>query len=706
MLSAQRKRSFHKSSLCYFVSAAAVPLLTTAAMSQEVQEVEELPSIVVEGATLEAPKTRKKTTKQAATAPSQAADAPAAQSSGTGEGTAQTSVDVNGIPIDEIGSAVTVVTGAQLRRQQIRHAADALRSLPGVSVSRSGSFAGLTQVRIRGAEANQTLVLIDGIEANDTTQGEFNFSDLSAVDIVQIEVIRGPQSGLYGSGAAGGVINIITRGGRGPLTFTTRGEGGSFNTQNGTVRISGGNDEFYGSLTLDRQQTSGFNIAPFGSEDDGSSLSTFSFRGGAQLLPGIMLDLTLRRTNKDGDRDTQGFPSGIQIDDPGTFNEKTWLGGARLTWESFGGDLTQTFKATRNETQRQDTDPIFDFITDNLGERIDYSYAGTYRFETPALIAAKHSLTALVTERQEFFTPNSDFGFFGVADGKEIGRNRFSFAGEYRGQFGERLFLTGALRRDEDEAFGDFTTWRTTATVQIPELSLRPHASVGTAVKFPSMFEQFGFIPGIFSGNPNLIPEESFGWDVGVEFTLIPGTALVDITYFEADLTNKIRGSGFSPVNLPGISTRDGIEVGASWQVTRVLSLGASYTYLNAKDPDGVEEIRRPPHSGRFDLNYRFDEDRGNFNVAAIYNGEMTDTNFGTLETVTLDSYWLVNAAASYVVAPGIKILGRVENLLNEDYQEVFGFETPGIAAYVGIRFTYEEPQSIAWSEGRWQKTD
>jgi vitamin B12 transporter len=168
----------------------------------------QLPAITVQGATLEAPRA----------APGKGSPAePAAQ--GTKEG--------DGVPLEKIGSAVTVVTGEQLRAQQIRNAADALRSLPGVAVSRSGGTGNLTQVRIRGAEAPHTLVLIDGIEANITADGEFDFSNLSADDLERIEIIRGPLSSLYGSNALGGVVNIVTRSGRGPLALTLKSEVGS-----------------------------------------------------------------------------------------------------------------------------------------------------------------------------------------------------------------------------------------------------------------------------------------------------------------------------------------------------------------------------------------------------------------------------------------------------------------------------------------------
>ncbi|MGZ5914919.1 MAG: TonB-dependent receptor [Hyphomicrobium sp.] len=229
------------------------------------QQSTELPPIVVEGATLEAPKAVKKTTSQAS-APVQGGTT-GAEVTGTGKADASTQAS-DGVTIEQIGAAVTVVTRKDLENRQIRYAADALRNLPGLEVSQSGGIGNLTQVRIRGAEANQTLVLIDGVEANNPTDGEFDFSNLATADIERIEIIRGPMSGVYGSSAVGGVINIITRGGRGPLTFTARAEGGSFDTGGTTVGMSAGNDKGSIAISYDRRKTDGFNISPFGNEDD------------------------------------------------------------------------------------------------------------------------------------------------------------------------------------------------------------------------------------------------------------------------------------------------------------------------------------------------------------------------------------------------------------------------------------------------------
>jgi len=313
-------------------------------------------------------------------------------------------------------------------------------------------------------------------------------------------------------------------------------------------------------------------------------------------------------------------------------------------------------------------------------------------------------LSALVERERETFTPEGDFGDF-----IERAIERTSYVAEYRGGFADTVFLTANVRRDDNVQFQDFTTWRTAVSIPLRGLGLRPHASVGTSVKFPSMFELYGTFPTFFIPNPDLKPEESFGWDAGVEYTFAKKLFTVDVTYFDADLTNEIDTAGFPsrPFNQIGKSTREGIEVAAHADLGAGLSVGAAYTYLDAKKPDDSEAIRRPPHTGRVDVNYAF-LNKGNVNFAVAYTGQQDDFAFRELpffataqERVTLGSYWLGTIAASYEIAKGVQLFGRVENAFNEHYQDVYGFDTSPVAAFAGVRLTYEEAQSIAWANGK-----
>ncbi|MFM9943547.1 MAG: TonB-dependent receptor plug domain-containing protein [Hyphomicrobiaceae bacterium] len=702
------------------LTASLTALGTDAAFAQSPTQ---LPGIVVQGATLSPPpaaRTAPAPKSAPAPAASQATQVPSVPSVATGPGApliASGGGDpaaagpgseivtrddkTGGYRSDTVGSSVTVVSGDEIRRQQIRHAGDALRSLPGVTVNRGGGFGAQTQVRIRGAEANHTLVLIDGIIANDTNNGAFDFSDLSADNIERIEVIRGPQSGLYGSNALGGVINIVTKGGRGPLEVTARTEAGSFGTFDYALRASGGNDKAWGSIAYHERHSQGFNVAPFGSEVDGATLKTLNIKGGVRIADGLVLDFVLRHSDKRGDRDTEGGPVGslaVQVDDPTKFGTKIFLGGLNLRWDTLDGRVTHVVRVNRNETRIQDLSPTF--LTQNVSETLRYGYLGTVRFDTPALFRMTHAMTVLVEKEFENFTPQSDF-----ADSVTRDRSRLATALEYKGELG-RFSFTGNIRRDDNDTFEDFTTWRTAASLRLTEIGLRPHASVGTGVKLPTMFENFGLIPGSFTPNPLLQPEESKGWDAGVELTLWSGRAIFDVTYFEQDLRNKINGFApgpgftFTAVNTPGISQRDGVEVSARVALTPVLLLSGAYTHLVAVDAAGLDEVRRPRHSGRADVTYLFDNGRGTATLSALYNGAMDDSAFRILgyfgpfpftaaERVTLNDYWLINAAASYKVLPGVEVFGRVENLLNEKYQEIYGFGTPGIAGFGGVKLTF-----------------
>lgn len=696
------------------LATAGVGMSAATAVAQEAV----LPPVVVEGATLAIPS--KKPSKKENAPTESDADASAGGTSEAGEPASDVTQSseapgnsTEGIQSGKVGSAVSVVTGAELKDRQIRHAADALRSLPGVSVSSQGGPQSLTVVRIRGAESNQTLVLIDGVEVNQVGDGSFDFSNLLVDDIAQIEVIRGPQSGLYSSGAIGGVINILTNGGKGPLTFRARGEGGSFGTWNGTASVSGGTDRAHASLVVSGIRTDGFNIAPEGPEEDGGDFTTVSFTGGLLVLDNLKLDASLRRATRDGDRD--GF-SGLDAagfltasDDPSRFSTDLSVGRLAATLDTFSdGRWTQQLYMQGSETDNSDFsqgvfDPPEGTRSRNISTLSEYGYLTTYRLDAGASMPVQHFLTGLAVHRTE--------GFDQPLLSRDFERDRDSLAGEIRGEYFNAVSLVGNIRRDFNDGFEHYTTWRTTASLRPWSSSpVRLHTSYGTGVKYPSFAEQFGDFPN-FIPNANLQPEEAEGWDAGVETTLWNGNAVVDVTYFDTDLKNEIDtrfsvvGNQFfsTPFNRTGTSTRNGIEVQGRAQLATGLTVGLAYTYLNAEESDGTQEIRRPPHSGRMDVNYTFDNERANINLATIYNGDMDDLAFSFTDTVvtTLDDFWLVNAAASYKLSPGVELYGRVENALNENYQEVFGFETAGVAAYAGLRFTYVEEATRGWAEGR-----
>ena len=358
------------------------------------------------------------------------------------------------------------------------------------------------------------------------------------------------------------------------------------------------------------------------------------------------------------------------------------------------GHWIQHFRGNFNETILKDTQVTdFTLFSQNEGDRTKLDYISTFQGDVPGFLRSHHAVTGLIEQIQEKFTPVTD-------DNITRARSDTAYALEYRGDFFDALNVVGTVRKDDNDTFEDFTTYRVAGSFALPHTPFRLHSSVGTGVKAPTMFEQFGSVPSLgFVPNPNLVPEESFGWDAGVETTLMRGRIVVDATYFDADLTDKIQ-TLFAPVftttNLEGISTRNGEELSAAWQATNRLVLRVAYTHLEAFDPDDLKEVRRPEHSGRFDVDYSFAQKRGSLLASLIYNGAMDDIalrnadffGFAGFEAarITLDAYTLLRLTARYDLRPGVQLFARAENVLDEDYQEVFGFETPGLAAYGGIK--------------------
>ncbi len=662
----------------------------------------ELPPLVVEGATLAKPNAKEssktgKTTGDgavpAATSPEMAETLQQPLSDNfTGNGSVNASVE-GGVRADSIGTAVSVVTREEIQAQQSRHAVDVLRGLPGVSVSQQGGAGNVAVVRIRGAESNQTLVLIDGVEVNSGIDGVYDFANLASDDIARIEVLRGPQSGLYGSGALGGVINIVTNSGKGPARVVVEGEGGSFNTRGGRAGVSGGTDTAWGAFMVSSRHSDGFNISPEGGERDGSDLKTLSMKAGVRPFENLTVRGAFHASRLDTEYDdfSSNLP-GFQraIDAPFMSLNDMWSGRLDAELALFNDAWTQQVFVTRSN--RDFNDQSFS-VSQLIDEATTYGYKTTVRIGPKEGGPVRHYVTGLIERREETFEQPTSANFHAA-------RDRLSYVGEVRGDYFGLLNLGASLRRDDNETFDDTTDWRVDGSFKVPSTPFRLHSSYGTGTKLPSFAELYGTFFR-YTPNPDLRPERSKGWDVGVETTFLSGRGVVDVTYFNTNLTNEIT-EDFSAfplirsVNLNGESKRQGVEVSGRVQVLPGVLVGTAYTWLDARDDQDLRELRRPEHQARFDIDWRFAHDRARLNLGVIYNGQMEDLGFLAgppfSQRVALNSYWLARLAGSYEVSPGLELFGRVENLLNQDYQEVFGYETAGVAAYAGVRLKLEAP--------------
>lgn len=601
-----------------------------------------------------------------------------------------------GVPVSQLGASVTVLDAQALDNRQTRIVSDILRDVPGLAVSRSGAIGSPTQVRIRGSEGNHVLVLIDGIEAADPYQGEYDFGTLLADPAARIEVLRGQQSSLYGSDAIGGVIHYITLTGAEAPGFSARAEGGSFGTYSGSARAAGVAGTLDYAVSGTYYHTRGTPTARLGTRDLGSDNAGLS----AKLIwsPSDNFKLTGVARYSYTDVDTNNPETdpasplfGTIVDSPGTYQKNEgFYGLLRAEFTALDGRWTNALSGQFADTTRKG------FIASGLdygdkGQRYKGSFTSSLKFGTDTVI---HRLTAAVdVEREQFqnITP-SPFAFQGKRHTDNIG-----LVGQYELLVNEALSLGASVRRDENNRFDDTTTWRAQGSYRFAT-GTRIRGAYGTGVKNPGYFELFGFSDGQYIGNPNLKPEKSEGWEAGIEQSIAGDKATIGATWFDSRLKNEIYTTFPAPdfIATPGNRTTDskqhGLEVFASARPIPQIQLDVAYTYLKARE-DGVVEVRRPKHIGSFNATLFSDDQRFSGTLTLRYNGRQEDVAFTDPSfipvRVSLRDYVLVNLNAEYKLRETIAIFGRVENLTDEAYEEVFSFASQGRAAYAGVRVRF-----------------
>jgi len=614
-----------------------------------------------------------------------------------------------------LGSAITVIDPRDIADREIRVVSDLLRDIPGVAVNGTGAVGGLTQVRIRGSESNQVLVLIDGIKASDPYQGEFAWATLIADDAARVEVLRGPQSSLYGSDAISGVINYITLSGKEAPGIRLRAEGGSFGTYNGTARVAGtGGESFDYAVSGSFNHSNGYPVAPGGSRDVGSENMGTSAK--INWTPGDIFKLTgvVRYSFTQADTDDQGIiansplvngrPVQTAIDTPGAYYKNgAWYGLVRGELSLFDGRLTTALSGQVADTYR-DAYTSFGYNYGDKGARYRGSLENTLRFGDDHV---KHALTLAIDVEREAFRNIDPSGF--ADTGKHV-LNTVGFVGEYRVTVDDRLALGGSIRHNENDFFDDDTTWHADASYNFSS-GTRIHAAGGTGTKNPGSVELFGYSTGEYIGNPDLKPETSEGWEIGVDQRFMDGAVTIGATYFNSRLTNEIYTDYLPPLYLGTSLNRttqtkqQGLEVFGQGRLG-AFRVDASFTYLDAPQfrnvllnptspasfatgPVQAQAVRRPEHVGSFNLTYA--PIRGPFSgtLTVRYNGRMNDVVFDQNYLSmyqALKGFAVVNLALRYDVTKTVQLYARSDNLFDESYQEVFTFNAPGRAVYGGLR--------------------
>ncbi len=589
------------------------------------------------------------------------------------------------VAVDLSGSAVTIIDQATIDALALPLVKDYLTLSPSVAVAQSGPMGAQTQVRIRGAEANHTLTFIDGIDVSDPgSSGEFRYETLLADGVARIEVLRGPQSALWGSEAVGGVVNILTRSDTG---LYGEAEGGSL----GTFRAGAGGGLALGSATTASGQVSylgsrGYDISHSGGDKDGYENFTIHGKIVSKPTDNTNLSLVARYSNSNSEFDDFDYTTGVPIDAPlATRTRQLALrGSAGITllnghWAN-EASVFYTDAANINRTAG-----VFQNRSD--GDRYTLRYQTSLTAATGSL---HHRLTAAIEHQRESFD-NIDADPTALSNQVQS-RLQTSVVGEYRLDAGDWLGGGLAVRHDWNNRFADSTTVRATAAVK-PGAGFTLHGSYGSGVSDPTFYDLFGYYPGYFIGNPGLKPERSQGWDLGGGWAS-HGVAL-DITWFHSNLVDEII-STYDPAtflsgtaNALGRSERQGLEATASARIASGLTLAATYAYLDATQQQvagslAVREVRRPPHSGSITASYtstRFD-----VAASAAITGARDDTDFANNATVRLAPYTLLTVSGAWHVNRHFDLTGRIENALDQQYQDVFAYRNPGLTLHAGVR--------------------
>jgi vitamin B12 transporter len=592
------------------------------------------------------------------------------------------------VPVSQESAPVssTVLGEDEIEALNLPNAVDLLRLTPGMSVSTTGPRGTQTQLRIRGAEANHTLLFIDGIRFNDPAAGnEARFELLTSDLLSRIEVVRGPQSALWGSEALGGVIAVDTADPFRRTGFVGEAEYGSLDSLRGTgsFAVRTGNVGISGGLGY--QRSDGIDSFGAGGERDGLENLAATLR--VEARPSDQIRLGVSGYWTEGTSEFDGF-------DPNTFlradtldETKNRIGAARAfasgNWDDWSARAEASYLDSSNRNSLAGAP-----LNSTFGDRLTLGGQVSRRF-------GGHTIIAAIDHQDEDFRAR-DTAFFGGTD-QDRSRKLTAFVGEWRAEWSPAIVTDIALRHDDFSAFADETTFRAALLVR-PGGGFTLHGAYGEGVAQPSFYDLYGFFPGSFVGNPKLTPETSRGWEAGARWANAHFS--VGITGFTSRLRNEIVDT-FDPntflsstANATGKSKRDGIELSASWRHADWLNLEANYTWLDAGEQRvagaaQVREVRRP----RSTANLAAWGETGRFRWGAslAYVGARRDTDFDLFPAalVRLDDYVLGSLRVGYRILPQLELYARVENAFDADYQDVVGYNTPGRTVYAGLRVAF-----------------
>ena len=580
------------------------------------------------------------------------------------------------MPLREIGTSVSVVTEQEIRDRGYTALVDVLRAQPSVSVSNSGGAGKATALRIRGEAGYRTLVLMDGIDISDASGPQVSprWEHLQSAGIERVEVLRGPQGLMYGADA-GGVVNITSRTTKSGISGDISAQGGRYATQQYTGSVGGGNDTVDFNVFASDFQTDGFNSRTTDrlvQDKDGYDNTTVHGRFGWSPSDALRLEFIAHDIDADNEYDAcftvDTFAPVNDCTD--TFGQTSYRASAKIAAGPFVHKLAYNDSTTERE-----------FFS--LGQSSFAADGGLERLEYLGTFTGGDALRLVY---------GIDFETESIDDGSiDREREQIGYYGEYQGKLGDQFFVTAGIRYDDNDDFDAYTSWRASAAylVTIAGGEIKFKGTYGTGFRAPSLYEisynngPFAFPP---AADVNLTEETSEGFDLGIAYYGDNGITL-EAVYFDQQIDDLIDFDlvGFSGyLQFEGESTSTGIELFGEVPLASSWFFTGNYTYNDAEDPAGKQRLRSPKHLANLGLSYRPLGDRLAVNLNARSSYDAVD-GF----EVEIDDYVVVDLSARYRVMDSLEVFARIENLLDEDYEEVPTYNTSGTAGYAGVRYSF-----------------
>ncbi len=603
-------------------------------------------------------------------------------------------------PANQVPNSMTVITVQDMEKKQSGTVNEALQNVPGLDVVQSGGPGEITYIYTRGGNDADTLVLMDGIPLNDpiATARSYDYLDeLTLGGVQQIEVVRGPQSVLYGSNAMAGVVNIVTQEGAGPTGGSALFEGGSYGTVREAALAQGGGPQGNYALSASYFDTAGFPSADkaFGNtlnnpDTDFSSLLRLGAAPVSNLREEVLVNYNQSRTNVDDGAGSGSTPMPI-MDDPNYWvDQKQVLVGSKTHFTL--GDWEQSLVLSFGDNNRYYIDsadaayPNSSTFTNQYdGQTGQATWQNNLRLDPGKIL-----VFGLQGYRE---WGNESSLYFGVPS-PSTQASQWAESGFLEAQVkqDDRFFLNLGARADDYNTYGTHGTYQAGAAYFIPGLETKVKATYGTGFLAPSLYQLYAPPP---TGNPSLQPETSTGYDFGLEQPLGGNAVRFGATYFHNDFENLIIYVGSYPtgqyMNSSSFQTQ-GLETFVDLKIEKVLTIRGSYTYTDVQTAIPATQstsplIQKPANQAGLDV----DSQLGalELGASASYVGARPDYDFYAGSPVTLAEYYLVNLRASFQVEDHVKLFARVDNLFNQFYEEAYGFGTPGLSGYAGTKVSF-----------------